>query len=90
MHGTLFDIPPVVPSPPCLFIFLWLDPYIAATLQPVWPFLSCHDPINLDASETMNHDITIWALATCLSKNQLVFGQKKNLNRESKVVWQDI
>lgn len=37
----------------------------------------------------MNDDITIWAPATCRSKNQLVFGQNKRLHRESNVVWQD-
>lgn len=46
--------------------------YITAWLT---VFLSCCDQINLDGSETMNDDITIWAPATCRSKNQLVFGQ---------------
>lgn len=63
--------------------------HITATLQPDWPFLSRCDQINLDGSETMNDDITIWAPATCRSKNQLVFGQNKRLHRESNVVWRD-
>lgn len=52
---------------------------ITATLQLDWPFLSCCDQINLDGFETMNDDITIWAPATCRSKNQFVFGQNKRL-----------
>lgn len=51
--------------------------------------LSCCDQISLDGSETMNDDITIWAPATCRSKNQLVFGQNERLNRECTVVWWD-
>lgn len=79
--------------PSSLSIFVGLEHHvihnITATLQPDWPFLSCCDQINLDGSETMNDDITIWAPATCRSKNQLVFGQNKCLHRESNVVWRD-
>lgn len=34
----------------------------------------------------MSDDITIWALATCRSRNQLVFGQNKCLRTESNAV----
>lgn len=62
---------------------------ITATLQSDWSFLSCCDLINLDGSETMNDDITIWALATRHFKNQLAFGQNKRLHRKSNVVWRE-
>ena len=79
--------------PSSLSIFVGLEHRvihnITATLQLDWPFLSRCDQINLDGSETMNDDITIWAPATCRSKNQLVFGQNKCLHRESNVVWRD-
>lgn len=80
-----------VPSSPSIFVGLehHVIHNITATLQPDWPFLSCCDQIYLDGSETMNDDITIWAPATCRSKNQLVFGQNKRLHRESNVVWRD-
>lgn len=87
-------LPPVTsafPSSPSIFVRLehHVIHNITATLQPDWPFLSCCDQIKLDGSETMNDDITIWAPATCRSKNQLVFGQNKRLHRDSNVVWRD-
>lgn len=87
-------LPPVTSaSPSSLSIFVRLEHHvvhnITATLQADWPFLSCCDQINLDGSETMNDDITIWAPATCRSKNRLVFGQNKCLRTESNVVWRN-
>lgn len=35
-------------------------------LHPVWLILACSDQVNLDGSETMTDDITIWTPATCL------------------------
>lgn len=80
--------------PLCLFFFTvglrhHVMHNIIATLQPDWLFSSCCDQINLDGSETMNDDITIWAPAARRSKNQLVFGQNKRLHRESNVGWWD-
>lgn len=80
-----------VPSSQSIFVGLehHVVHNITATLQPDWSFLSCCDQINLDGSETMNDDITIWVPATCRFKNQLVFGQNKRLHRKSNVVWRE-
>lgn len=63
----------VVPSSPSIFRGLehHVIHNITATLQPDRPFLSRCDQINLDGSETMNDDITIWAPATCHSKKSV-------------------
>lgn len=87
-------LPPVTAEspPPCLFLWGWnIMSYTILQLHYslIDHFLSCCDQINLDGSETMNDDITIWVLATCRSKNQLVFGQSKRLHSEASVVWRD-
>lgn len=88
---TAWHLPPVisVSPPPNLFCGVRTScctryySYITAR------FLSCCDQINLDGSETMNDDITIWALATRHFKNQLAFGQNKRLHRKPNVVWRE-